>query len=243
MKLFQNQTQNMNTFPESELILNKDGSVYHLNLLPEHIADTIITVGDPGRVHKVTKYFDDIDFEMNKREFITQTGTCNNKRVTVISSGMGTDNVEILMTELDALANIDLKKRVLKEKRRRLKIIRIGTSGSLQNSIPVDSCVVSNTAIGLDTIMCFYQLHQTHFENTITEQLQQKLSLPFQPYCVSGSAELKEQIAPDMIEGNTVTCPGFYAPQGRKLRLDLKNTFYFKRAQLFSSGRLLDNQF
>lgn len=222
MKLFLNQAQDMNAFPESELILNRDGSVYHLNLLPEHIADTIITVGDPGRVHKVTKYFDTIDFEMNKREFITQTGTCNNKRITVISSGMGTDNVEILLMELDALANIDFKKRILKEKRKRLKIIRIGTSGSLQNSIPIDSSVVSNTAIGLDTLMCFYQLNQTQFETTITEQLQQKLSLPFQPYCVSGSTELKEQIASDMIEGNTVTCPGFYAPQGRRLRLELK---------------------
>ncbi len=260
MKLFHNQSQHMSIFPESELILNRDGSVYHLNLLPEHIADTIITVGDPSRVHKVTKYFDDIDFEMNKREFITQTGTCNNKRITVISSGMGTDNVEILLTELDALANIDLKKRVLKEKRKRLKIIRVGTSGSLQNSIPVDSCVVSNTAIGLDTLMCFYELNQTELETTITEQLQQKLPLPFQPYCVSGSVELKQQIATDMIEGNTVTCPGFYAPQGRRIRLDLKipsiikelnyfhvedfwiTNFEMETAGYYSLGRLLGHE-
>src|SRR3712207_90821 len=132
MKLFSSAPQPMNVLPESELILNRDGSIYHLNLNPDDIADTIITVGDPGRVHRITQYFDDIDFEMNKREFITHTGTYNNKRITVVSSGMGTDNVEILITELDALVNIDLKKRVLKDKHRRLKIIRVGTSGSLQ---------------------------------------------------------------------------------------------------------------
>ena len=150
----------MPAIPESELILNKDGSVYHLNLLPEHISDTIIAVGDPGRVHKITQYFDSIDFEMNKREFITQTGTLNKKRITVISSGMGTDNVEILLTELDALVNIDFKRRAVKDKRTRLNIIRIGTSGSLHADIPVDSLLVSQAAIGLDTLMCFYQLPQ-----------------------------------------------------------------------------------
>jgi uridine phosphorylase len=212
----------MSLLPASELILNKDGSVYHLNLSPEDIADTIITVGDPGRVHKITQHFDDIDFEMNKREFITQTGICNNKRVTVISSGMGTDNVEILITELDALVNIDLKKRVLKEKRRRLKFIRVGTSGSLQAEIPIDSHVVSGNAIGLDALMCYYNLPQTEFEITLSQQLQQKLQLPFLPYCVAGSTALLDQFGADMIEGNTVTCPGFYAPQGRKIRLDLK---------------------
>src|SRR3712207_2486466 len=154
MKLFSSAPQPMNVLPESELILNRDGSIYHLNLLPEHIADTIITVGDPGRVHKVTQYFDDIDFEMNKREFITQTGTYNNKRITVVSSGMGTDNVEILLTELDALANIDLKKRVQREKHRRLRILRVGTSDSLQARIPADSLGAPPTAVGLDTLMC-----------------------------------------------------------------------------------------
>lgn len=260
MKLFSSSVQPMNLFPESELILNKDGSVYHLNLLPEQIADTIITVGDPGRVHKITQYFDNITFEMNKREFITQTGTINNKRVTVISSGMGTDNVEILLTELDALASIDLKKRSLKEKRRRLNIIRIGTSGSLQADIPVDSLVVSNAAIGLDTLMCFYELPQTDIESAITTGLQEKLALPFQPYCVSGSAELKAQFAFDMIEGNAVTCPGFYAPQGRKLRLELKvpnlinvlnhfheqdfwlTNFEMETAGYYALGRLMGHQ-
>jgi uridine phosphorylase len=223
----------MSIFPESELILNKDGSVYHLNLLPDHIADTIITVGDPGRVHKVSQYFDDIDFEMNKREFITQTGTYNNKRVTVISSGMGTDNVEILLTELDALVNLDLKKRTLKDKRKRLKIIRIGTSGSLQADIPIDSLVVSGSAVGLDTLMCFYNLPQNEHETAISQELQRVLQLPFLPYCVSGSVELKEQFGSDMIDGNTVTCPGFYAPQGRKIRLELKIPSLIKELNYF----------
>lgn len=260
MKLFTSAAQHMNIIPESELILNKDGSVYHLSLLPDQIADTIITVGDPGRVHKITQYFDDISFEMNKREFITQTGTINNKRVTVISSGMGTDNVEILMTELDALANIDLKKRKLREKRKKLNIIRVGTSGSLQADIPIDSIVACNAAIGLDTLMCFYHLPQSENELAITADLQKKLGLPFQPYCVSGSSDLKAQFAGDMIEGNAVTCPGFYAPQGRRLRFEPKisnlinelnhfhghdfwlTNFEMETAGYYALGRLMGHQ-
>jgi uridine phosphorylase len=260
MKLFSGTSQDMPAIPESELILNRDGSIYHLNLLPEHISDTIITVGDPGRVHKITQYFDTIDFEMNKREFITQTGTFNKKRITVISSGMGTDNVEILLTELDALVNIDLKRRSLKEKRTRLNIIRIGTSGSLHADIPLDSLLVSHAAIGLDTLMCFYQLPQSDQEKDITRQLQEKLNLPFQPYCVNGSSQLRERLAFDMAGGNTVTCPGFYAPQGRRLRLGLKlpalineltyfhphdfwiTNFEMETAGYYALGRLLDHQ-
>ena len=223
----------MTYYPESELILNRDGSIYHLNLNPEDIADTIITVGDPGRVHKVTQYFDDIEFEMNKREFITQTGTYNNKRLTVVSSGMGTDNIEILLTELDALVNIDLKKRTKKEKHKRLKIIRIGTSGSLQADLPVDSYVASATAVGLDALMVYYDLPQNEMENQITTNIQKAIELPFQPYCVSGSSELLKQLGHDMVEGNTVTCPGFYAPQGRKIRLTLKIPHLIKELNHF----------
>ena len=260
MKLFSGSSKDSYSIPESELIINKDGSVYHLNLLPEHIADTIITVGDPGRVHKITQYFDTIDFEMNKREFITHTGTFNKKQLTVISSGMGTDNVEILLTELDALANIDLKRRVVKDKHTRLNIIRIGTSGSLHADIPIDSLLVSQAAVGLDTLMCFYQLPQSDMENDITRQLQEKLKLPFQPYCVSGSQLLTERLAYDMINGNTVTCPGFYAPQGRRLRVGLKlptlinefayfhphdfwiTNFEMETAGYYALGHLLDHQ-
>lgn len=222
--------------PESELVLNKDGSVYHLNLKPEDIADTIITVGDPGRVHRISRYFDDIDFEMHYREFITHTGTYKGKRVTVLSTGMGTDNIEIVLTELDALVNIDLKNRVVKRNPKKLKIIRLGTSGSLQEDIPVGSHLVSEYAIGFDTLMHFYNLVQTDFEDIISDEIHKKVKLPFRPYCVKGSALLQDQFAYDMVQGNTITCPGFYAPQGRQLRLSLKiknlledlNYFHYK---------------
>lgn len=215
----------MQAIPESELILNPDGSVYHLNLLPEHISDTIITVGDPERVAKVSRHFDSIEVEISKREFITHTGYYKGKRVTVISTGMGTDNIDILMNELDALVNIDLMTRmpVAEEDRIALKIIRIGTSGALQTTVPLGSHLASHFAIGLDSLMQFYPLQQTEFENSISEGLKSALNLPYAPYCVEGSEMLRQQIAFDMIPGNTLTCPGFYAPQGRVLRVPLKN--------------------
>jgi uridine phosphorylase len=213
----------MGKIPESELILNKDGSVYHLNLKPEHISDIVLTVGDPNRVNMISQYFDDVDFEMNRREFITHVGTYKGKRITVISTGMGTDNVEIFMTELDALVNVDLKKRELKQRKKKLKIIRIGTSGGLQEDISVGTHLVSDYAVGLDTLMCFYNLPQNKFESEIGLDLQRVTELPFIPYVVQGSQSLKEQIGAGMIVGNTVTCPGFYAPQGRKIRAELKN--------------------
>lgn len=211
----------MSKISESELILNKDGSVYHLNLLPEHLADTIITVGDPGRVHKVSAHFDSVDFEMNKREFITHTGIYKGKKLTVISTGMGTDNIEILMNELDAVVNIDLKTREPKARKKKLKIIRIGTSGSMQEDLEIGSFLVSEYGIGMDTLMSFYLLPQTKIEKEFQEGLRAELGLPFTPYCVQGSTKLLEKIGGDMIKGNTVTCPGFYAPQGRKLRAEI----------------------
>ncbi|WP_339793408.1 nucleoside phosphorylase [uncultured Imperialibacter sp.] len=213
----------MARIPESELILNPDGSVYHLNLKPEHIADTIIAVGDPGRVHQVSQYFDSIEFEMNKREFITHTGYLNKKRVTVISSGIGTDNVEILLTELDALVNIDLAKREPKKKLKSLNIIRIGTSGAMQEDIKLGSYVVSENAIGFDTLGFFYPYPQSARETMIASKLKEAISLEFMPYIISGSEKLMEKYAFDMVKGNTVTAPGFYAPQGRALRLPIKH--------------------
>lgn len=213
----------MAKIPESELILNKDGSVYHLNLLPKHIADTVITVGDPNRVYQVSKHFDNVDFEMNRREFITHVGTYKGQKITVMSTGMGTDNVEIFFTELDALVNIDLKKREPKAKKKKLRVIRIGTSGALQEDIPLGSHLLSGNAIGLDTLMCFYNLKQSRFEKGIGADLKKALELPFTPYVVSGSKELIDKIGEGMIIGNTVTCPGFYGPQGRELRVPLKN--------------------
>ncbi len=213
----------MSIISETDLILNKDGSVYHLNLKPEHISNTIITVGDPSRVHNVSKHFDKVEFEMNKREFITHVGNYKGKRITVISTGMGTDNIEIFFTELDALANIDLKTREIKPKHRKLNIIRIGTSGALQETIKLGSHLVSDYAVGLDTLMCFYNLPQSDLENTIAEKIQKETGLSFKPYVARASQYLKDKIGKGMITGNTVTCPGFYAPQGRKIRLELKH--------------------
>ena len=207
---------------ETDLILNPDGSVYHLNLLPKHISDTIIMVGDPSRVYMVSQFFDEVEFEMNKREFITHVGKFNGKRITVISTGIGTDNVEIVFTELDALVNIDLKTREPKSRKKKLKIIRVGTSGSLQEDVPLGTHLVTDYAVGLDNLMNFYDLPMDDFEAGVAHDLHRKTGLPFMPYVVRGSQSLREQIGFDMMQGNTVTCPGFYAPQGRVLRLPLR---------------------
>jgi uridine phosphorylase len=219
--------------PASELILNPDGSIYHLNLLPEHISDLIITVGDPERVQKVSKYFDEIEIKITKREFVTHTGYYKGKRISVISTGMGTDNIDILMNELDALVNIDFQSREINQEKISLKIIRIGTSGSLQQAIPLGSMLASHYAVGLDTLMQFYPLQQNENEQSITKGLQEALGISFQPYCVSASQSLLEQVAFDMIPGNTLTCPGFYAPQGRVLRGGLQNPDLLKVYQDF----------
>jgi len=207
---------------ETDLILNKDGSVYHLNLLPKHISETIIAVGDPNRVYAVSQYFDEIEFEMNKREFITHVGKYKNKRITVISTGIGTDNIEIFFNELDALVNVDLKTRNPKAKKKKLNIIRIGTSGALQEDIPLGSHLVTDFAVGFDNLMNFYKLSSSDFELSIAEDIEKKLKLNFRPYVVEGSKMLREKLGTDMLGGNTVTCPGFYAPQGRAIRLPLQ---------------------
>lgn len=212
----------MSGITETDLILNKDGSVYHLNLKPEHLSDTIITVGDPSRVYNVSQHFDNVEFEMNKREFITHIGKYKGKRITVISTGIGTDNIEIFFTELDALANINLKTREIKHRKKKLKIIRIGTSGALQEDIPLDTHLVSDYGIGLDNLMNFYNLSQSESEMAIVNELQATTGLPFIPYIARASQKLLSKIGEEMVVGNTVTCPGFYAPQGRKIRVDIK---------------------
>lgn len=225
-------------YPESELILNKDGSIYHLSLRPQDISDIILTVGDPSRVHKVSQYFDKITFEMNKREFITHTGLYKGKKLTVMSTGMGTDNVEILMSELDAITNINLKKRENKSRKKSLKIIRIGTSGSLQQDIPLDSLLITQYAVGLDTLMYFYNLERTEAERNVEAALQLEAELPFRPYCVEGSSKLFKHLSTDTIVGNTVTCPGFYAPQGRALRVPIKYPQIVDKLGAFHYGDL-----
>jgi len=222
---------------ETDLVLNPDGSVYHLNLLPKNISDTIIAVGDPSRVYMVSQHFDEVEFEMNKREFITHVGKYKGKRITVISTGIGTDNVEIFLTELDALANIDLKTREPKARKKKLKIIRIGTSGALQEDIPVGSHLVSDYAVGLDNLMNFYDLPMDDFEAGLAHDIQKKTGLPFMPYVVRGSELLRDQIGgTDMIKGNTVTCPGFYAPQGRILRLPIRYPKLLEDLNYYNKG-------
>ena len=210
----------------TDLIINPDGTIYHLNLLPEHIAETIITVGDPDRVKFVSQYFDTIEFQISKREFVTHTGYLNGKRLSVISSGIGTDNVEILMNELDALVNIDLETREIKENLTSLNIIRIGTSGSLQADIPVDSFVLSKYAIGLDNMLRSYLIDtiaETRLEKAFIEHTHWDLRKGT-PYVIGCSPELEQLIASEQIhKGITATAGGFYGPQGRVLRLGIQD--------------------
>ena len=211
-----------NTIAETELILNPNGSVYHLQLLPENIAPNIIIVGDQGRVETVSAFFDTIDFKVQNREFVTHGGTFNGKHIMVLSSGIGTDNIDILMNELDAAVNIDLKTRTIKKEQTSLNIVRIGTSGALQKDIPVDSFVVSSYGLGFDGLLNYYLDLAKVNDNTISEAFMQQTNwaknLPY-PYAVKGSESLINQIGFDLTKGITATAPGFYGPQGRKLRL------------------------
>jgi len=214
----------MNKIPESELILNDDNSVYHLNLQPEEIADTVINVGDPDRVSMVSKFFDKIELKKQKREFVTHTGTYKGKRITVISTGIGTDNIDIVYNELDALVNIDLKNRVIKDKLRSINLIRIGTSGSLQENIPVDGFVFSKFGLGLDGLLNFYRYTNTDEESSIIAAFRKHYLgqgiLP-QSYLVRSSSKLEKALSEGMFKGITASCSGFYAPQGRVLRYEL----------------------
>lgn len=201
--------------PESELILNADGSVYHLHLKPEDIAETILFVGDPERVGEVSKHFDTVEFTKHKREFVTHTGYIGNKRITVLSTGIGTDNIDIVWNELNMLANIDLETRTFKQEKKSLKVIRIGTSGSLQKDIPVDSILASTHGLGLDVLMHYYPFAQDEPTKVMEQQFTEQLALPFlKPYLVKAPGSLINRFS-DCIQGITATCSGFYAPQGR----------------------------
>jgi uridine phosphorylase len=211
---------------QSELILNPDGSVYHLNLKPEHIAHDIIFVGDQDRVEKITKHFDSVEFSTQKREFKTQTGTYKGKRLTVMSTGIGPDNIDIVMNELDALVNIDLETRKPKEKLTSLNIVRIGTSGSLHADIPVDSFVLSKFGLGLDNMLRSYLIDAVsniEMENAFVEHTNWDLRKG-KPYAISCSEKLEKIIESDkMHKGITATAGGFYGPQGRVLRLNIQD--------------------
>lgn len=211
---------------ESELILNADGSIFHLHLKPEDIGDSVILVGDQGRVDMVSKYFDSIDFKVQNREFKTHTGYYNGVRISVLSTGIGTDNIDIVVNELDAIVNIDLEKRIPKKKHKTLNLIRIGTSGALQEDIPVDTPVVSEMSIGFDGLLNFYagreKLGNEDFESAFKKFTNWNKKLT-SPYFVNASQILIKKIADDMIKGMTISAPGFYGPQGRVLRLDIED--------------------
>lgn len=206
---------------DSELIISPQGKVYHLDLHPDMIADDVIVVGDPERVPKISVYFDKILHQVNNRELITHTGELGGKRISVISSGMGTDNVELLMTELDALANIDFKTRKVKRKLKSLRIYRIGTSGCIQPDIPIDALLASTAGLGLDTLMNFYQWQPGDFNKNFCAKVQRLVGLSFKPYLAEASLKLLSMFSDHMYQGVTITSPGFYAPQGRELRLPI----------------------
>jgi len=213
--------------PESELIINADGSIYHLNLLPEDIAETIITVGDPERVDDVSKYFDSIELKKTKREFVIHTGYLGKKRITVLSTGMGTDNIDIVFNELDALVNVDFKTREVKPELTSLNLIRIGTSGAVQPDIDIDSFLVSEIAIGLDGLMGFYNSQTTTSEQKYLKAIYPLVSpLGVFPSFTHASEKLLNELAHDIRKGVTLTNAGFYGPQGRQIRLEPKNKHY-----------------
>jgi uridine phosphorylase len=230
----------MPAIANSELILNSDGSVYHLNLRPTDIADTIIFVGDPERVPKISKYFDSIEIKKQNREFVTHTGTLKNKKITVIATGIGTDNIDIVLNELDALVNINLETRTVHSKLKSLNIIRIGTSGALQADIPIDSFVVSEYAVGLDGLLHFYEFIQDDDIN-INKTVEDIASV--QCYTAKASNKLLDLLADDIRKGITLTASGFYAPQGRKLRLSPKNPNFIDdlNAQIFAENKKITN--
>ena len=208
---------------ETDLILNTDGSIYHLHLREEHIADNVIIVGDQGRVSEISKHFDKIETKIHNREFVTHTGVLGKNRITVLSTGIGTDNIDIVINELDAAINIDHQTRKAKSQLRKLNIVRIGTSGALQADIPVGSHVISQFGLGLDGLLHFYEYKFNDLERELGEKIGQHLQLNSEiatPYVCKGSAELFDKLNAGMIPGITATAPGFYGPQGRKLRLN-----------------------
>ena len=210
-------------FKPSELILNRDGSIFHLRLFPGQIADTIFLVGDPNRVKIVSEFFDSIEVRTSNREFVTHTGSYKGKRITVMSTGIGTDNIDIVMNELDALVNIDLEKRILNPDRKVLKIVRIGTTGGLQKTLPINSIILSRYAAGFDTVLNFYagrnSVSDLGMEKAFKKHTGWDPILP-DPYFVQSSNKLFSLFPDEMHSGITISAPGFYAPQGRSIRLN-----------------------
>ncbi len=229
----------------SELILNPDGSIYHLHLKPEHISDTILLVGDPGRVQMISRHFEKIEHEIQNREFFTHTGYYKGKRLTALSTGIGTDNIDIVLNELDALVNIDFKTRQPKSNHTSLTLIRLGTSGGLQEYVNVDSFLMSEKAIGFDGLLNFYaernNVADRAFEEAFCQYVNWHPSLP-RPYVVSASPELVKKFKSDVISGVTISAPGFYGPQGRILRLPIIDSNINQKIETFEfEGQKITN--
>jgi uridine phosphorylase len=230
----------MQRIAESELIVNARGAVYHLDTKSEEMATTIITVGDPDRVREVSKHFDKFECKNQHREFLTHTGYIGNKKLTVISTGIGTDNIDIVLNELDALVNIDFESRTIKPQLTPLNIIRIGTSGSLQKDIPIDSFVASTHGLGIDNLMNFYRIQHNEEDKQLLHSFITQTQLHnniAHPYISGASSALLKHFVKDFHHGITVTCPGFYGPQGRVLRLGLSNPHLIDRLTQFSFGQ------
>jgi len=224
----------MNAFIEpSELIINSDGSIYHLGVCPSQIATDILTVGDPERVSNITRYFDKTEKPIKRREFVTQSGEYNGKRLTVMSTGMGTDNIDIFLNELDALFNVDFTTRTVKENHQSLRIIRIGTSGSVQPDIEIDTLLVATKSIGLDVLPHYYTKPSNIACKPLQEALQKHLQSPLLPSVSSPSMSLLNSIGNGLLQGNTMTCAGFYAPQGRSIRLSPAIPDWIEKVQSF----------
>lgn len=229
----------MNRIAESELIINSRGAVYHLNLRPEELADTIITVGDPDRVGAVSKHFDQIEHQFQHREFITHTGRIGQKRISVVSTGIGTDNIDIVLNELDALANIDFNSRTINPTLKALTIVRFGTSGSLQAEIPVDSFVASTHGLGIDNLLNFYRHDNNEEEKYILREFVTHTQLDSKtasPYIASAGTSVLKHFVEGYHQGITITSPGFYGPQGRVLRLGLSNPDLIDQFSTFRYG-------
>ena len=225
------------TIPASELILNDDGSVFHLHLRPEQLADTVLLVGDPGRVETVAARFDTREEEVSNREFHTVTGTFRGKRLSVVSTGIGTDNIDIVLTELDALANIDLTSRTVRPQFRQLTLLRLGTCGALQSDLAIGSLIFSHTSIGMDGLLNFYagreRVCNLAMEQALLEQVKHDPRLAT-PYCIDADGSLAELFRHDTVPGITISAPGFYAPQGRYLRLAPADPGLLERLAAFS---------
>ncbi|MDB5201739.1 MAG: Phosphorylase [Ferruginibacter sp.] len=229
----------MQAIPESELILDKRSAIYHLGLRPEELAPIVLLVGDPDRVPVVSKYFDSIEFRWQHREFITHTGYLNKKRISVISTGIGPDNIDIALNELDALANIDFATRTIKPGLQSLQIIRLGTSGALQSGIPVDSFVAGTHGLGFDNVMHFYNTPASADEVKLLEAFKQHTQLisgNVLPYLFEGSRQLQQIFSTGFHKGITAACPGFYGPQGRILRVGLAYPGLIDKLSSFREG-------